>query len=88
MTIAHNQGGPCLELERSLPNEVAALSPFVVDRLMLLFRKRGCVSEGESKLRSHCAKPPQTRPFTEIMRIRENRSRFVAAVNLRKSQSR
>jgi anti-sigma regulatory factor (Ser/Thr protein kinase) len=47
MTIAHDQGGPCLELERSLPSEVAALSPFV-DRLMLLFRKRGCVSEGES----------------------------------------
>ena len=47
MTIAHNQGAPCLELERSLPSEVAAISPFV-DRLMLLFRKCGCVSEGES----------------------------------------
>ena len=47
MTIAHNQGAPCLELERSLPSEVAAISPFV-DRLMVLFRKCGCVSQGES----------------------------------------
>jgi CheY-like chemotaxis protein len=35
---AHNQGAPCLELERSLPSEVAAISPFV-DRLMPLIRK-------------------------------------------------
>jgi len=47
MTIAHTQGGHCIELERSLPSEVAAISPFV-DKLMLLFRKCGCVSEGES----------------------------------------
>jgi serine/threonine-protein kinase RsbW len=47
MTMAHNQVGPCIELERSLPSQVAAISPFV-DRLMLLFRKCGCVSEGES----------------------------------------
>src|ERR1700680_1844818 len=47
MTMAHNQVGPCIELERSLPSKVAAISPFV-DRLMLLFRKCGCVSEGES----------------------------------------
>ena len=47
MTIAHNQGAPCLELEHSLPSEVAAISPFV-DRLMVLFRKCGCVSQGES----------------------------------------
>ena len=47
MTMAHNQVGPCIELERSLPSEVAAISPFV-DRLMLLFRKCGCLSEGES----------------------------------------
>ena len=47
MTIAHNQGGPCIELERSLPSEVAAISPFV-DRLMVLLRKCGCVSQGES----------------------------------------
>jgi serine/threonine-protein kinase RsbW len=49
MTIAHNQGGPCLELERSLPSEVAAISPFV-DRLMLLMRRCGCVPEGESNV--------------------------------------
>src|SRR5258708_10781350 len=49
MTMAHNQVGPCLELERSLPSKVAAISPFV-DRLMLLFRKCGCVSEGESEV--------------------------------------
>src|ERR1700727_373988 len=45
----HNQGGPCLERERSLPSKVAAISPFV-DKLMLLFRKCGCVSEGESEV--------------------------------------
>jgi anti-sigma regulatory factor (Ser/Thr protein kinase) len=47
MTVAHNQGGPCIELQRSLPSKVAAISPFV-DRLMLLFRKCGCVPDGES----------------------------------------
>jgi len=45
--MAHNQVGPCIELERSLPSEVAAISPFV-DRLMVLFRKCGCVSQGKS----------------------------------------
>jgi serine/threonine-protein kinase RsbW len=47
MTIAHNQGGPCIDLERSLPSEVAAISPFV-DKLILLIRRCGCVPEGES----------------------------------------
>jgi serine/threonine-protein kinase RsbW len=47
MTIARNQGGRCIELERTLPSEVAAISPFV-DNLGLLIRKRGCVPEGES----------------------------------------
>jgi serine/threonine-protein kinase RsbW len=47
MTIAHIQGGPCIELERSLTSEVAAISPFV-DKLMVLLRKCGCVSEAES----------------------------------------
>jgi len=41
------QGGPRIELQRSLPSKVAAISPFV-DKLMLLIRKCGCVSEGES----------------------------------------
>jgi serine/threonine-protein kinase RsbW len=47
MIIAHDQGGPCIELERSLPSEVTAISPFV-DKLMVLIRKCGCVPEGES----------------------------------------
>ena len=47
MSIAHNQVGPRIELERSLPSELAAISPFV-DRLMLLFRKCGCVPQGKS----------------------------------------
>jgi serine/threonine-protein kinase RsbW len=47
MPVAHNQGGPCLELERSLPSKVAAISPFV-DKLMRLIRKCGCSAEGES----------------------------------------
>jgi serine/threonine-protein kinase RsbW len=47
MTIVHNQSGPCIELERSLPSEVAAISPFV-DRLMVLLRNCGWVSQGES----------------------------------------
>jgi serine/threonine-protein kinase RsbW len=48
MPITHNfQGGPCLELERSLPSKVAAISPFV-DKLMRLIRKCGCAAEGES----------------------------------------
>ena len=44
MTV-HNQGGPCIELEHSLPSEVAAISPFV-DKLMRLIRKCGCADEG------------------------------------------
>ena len=47
MPIAHNQGRPCLELERSFPSKVAEISPFV-DKLMLLIRKCGCAAEGES----------------------------------------
>ena len=48
MTV-HNQGGPCIELEHSLPSEVAAISPFV-DKLMRLIRKCGCADEGESNV--------------------------------------
>ena len=47
MPVSQSQGGPCLELERSLPSEVAAISPFV-DKLMLLIRKCGCAADGES----------------------------------------
>ena len=49
MTMAHNQVGPCIELERSLPSEVAAISPFV-DKLMRLIRKSGCADEAESDI--------------------------------------
>jgi serine/threonine-protein kinase RsbW len=51
MTIAHNQSRPCIDLERSLPSEVASISPFV-DKLMLLIRKCGCVPGGESDVES------------------------------------
>jgi serine/threonine-protein kinase RsbW len=47
MTISRNQGGACIELERSLPSEVTAISPFV-DQLMLLIRTCGYVPEGET----------------------------------------
>jgi serine/threonine-protein kinase RsbW len=47
MTLAHNQGGPCIELQRSLPSEVAAISPFV-DKLMLVIRKSGSIPEAET----------------------------------------
>ena len=85
--IAHDQGGPGIELERSLPSQVAAISPFV-DKLMLLIRNAAVFLRASAMLRLHCARPSQTRSFTEIMRIPENTSTFVAAVNLMKSQSR
>src|SRR6202051_2688306 len=47
MTIPHDHHGPCIALERSLPSEVSAISPFV-DKLMLLFRKCGCVPQSDS----------------------------------------
>jgi serine/threonine-protein kinase RsbW len=47
MTSVPNQNGPCIELERTLPSEVAAISPFV-DKLMRLIRKFGCAAEGEN----------------------------------------
>jgi serine/threonine-protein kinase RsbW len=42
MTLAHDQGGPSIELERSLPSDVPAISPFV-DDLMVFLRGYGCV---------------------------------------------
>ena len=42
MTIAHDQSGPCIELERSLPSDVPAISPFV-DDLMAFLGGYGCV---------------------------------------------
>jgi len=47
MTIADGQNGPCIELEHSLPSQVAAISP-VVDKPMVLLRGGGCVPEGLS----------------------------------------
>src|SRR5271154_371850 len=47
MKVARNQRDPCIEMETSLPSEVAAISPFV-DKLIPLFRKCGCIPEGES----------------------------------------
>ncbi len=47
MTIADGQNGPCIELEHSLPSQVAAISP-VVDKPMVLLRGCGCVPEGLS----------------------------------------
>ena len=45
--MADGQDGPCIELDRSLPSEVSAISRFV-DKLMLLIRKCGCVPGGET----------------------------------------
>ena len=42
MTLAHDQGGPSIELERSLPSDVPAISPFV-DDLMAFLGGYGCV---------------------------------------------
>jgi hypothetical protein len=47
MTMAHDHRGPHIDLECSLPSEVAAISPFV-DKLMLSLRNCACVPEGVS----------------------------------------
>jgi hypothetical protein len=86
MTIPHDHHGPGIELERSLPSEVSAISPFV-DKLMLLFRKCGCVPQSDSDVEIALREASQTRSFTEIMRIPENTSMFVAAVTPMNSQS-
>jgi len=49
MTIAHDHSGPCIELERSLPSVITAISPFV-DKLMLLIRNSGCIPEAETDI--------------------------------------
>lgn len=87
MTIDHNQSGPCIELERSLPSEVAAISPFV-DRLMVLLRKCCCVSQGESDVEITLR---EALANAIIHGNHENPRRQVyvrAAANLMKSQSR
>jgi serine/threonine-protein kinase RsbW len=49
MTTAQAQRGSCIELERSLPSEVAAISPFV-DKAMFLIRQTGSVPECETEV--------------------------------------
>jgi serine/threonine-protein kinase RsbW len=49
MTTAQTQRGPCIEMERSLPSEVAAISPFV-DKVMFLIRQTGSVPECETEV--------------------------------------
>jgi hypothetical protein len=48
MTIAHDHHGPCIELERSLPSEVAAISPFV-DKFMPLDQEVRLCFEGRER---------------------------------------
>ena len=42
-------GGPCIQMELSLPSEVAAISPFV-DKLMLSIKKWRCAPENETDI--------------------------------------
>lgn len=42
-------GSPCIQMELSLPSEVAAISPFV-DKLMLLIKKCRCASGNETDI--------------------------------------
>jgi anti-sigma regulatory factor (Ser/Thr protein kinase) len=86
MPVAHTQGGPCLELERSLPSEVGAISPFV-DSLMLLFSKCGCVPEGESGVEIALREALANGIIHGNHENHENTSTFVSAVNLMKSRS-
>ena len=46
-TTVRDHGGPYIDLERYLPSEVAAISPFV-DKLMILIKKCRCVPERET----------------------------------------
>jgi serine/threonine-protein kinase RsbW len=49
MNSSRNPGSARVALERTLPSEVEAISPFV-DELMLLIRKCGCVLESETDI--------------------------------------
>jgi serine/threonine-protein kinase RsbW len=42
-----HHGGPCIQMELSLPSEAGAISPFV-DKLMLLIRKCRCAPGNET----------------------------------------
>lgn len=86
MTIANNQRGHCIELEHSLPSAVAAISPFVA-KLMLLIRKCGSIPEGESDVEIALREALANAIIHGNHENPENKSMFVAAVNLMKSQS-
>ena len=85
MTMAHDHDGTCIELKRSLPSEVAAISPFV-DKLMLLFRKCGCVPEGESDVEI-ALREALANAIIHGNHENPRTSMFVSAVNLMKSRS-
>lgn len=87
MAITRERGGPCIELERSLPSKVVAISPFV-DRLMRLFKKCGCVAEGGSDVEIALREALANAIIHGNHENPENTFMFVAAVNLMKSQSR
>jgi anti-sigma regulatory factor (Ser/Thr protein kinase) len=86
MPRAH-QAGPCLELERSLPSKVAAISPFV-DKLMRLIRKCGHAPEGENDVEIALREALANAIIHGIMKTPESTSTFVAVVNLAKYRSR
>jgi len=86
MPVSHNQGGPCLELERSLPSEVVAISPFV-DKLMLLIRKCGRAAEGESDVEIALREALANAIIHGNHENPENTSMSVSAVSLMKSRS-
>lgn len=44
-----HRGGPCIQMEASLPSDVAAISPFV-DKLMLLIKKCRCAPGNETDI--------------------------------------
>lgn len=60
MTVARNQDGPCIELERYLPSEVTAISP-VVDQLMLLIRQLPGRSGAGASRSTTCSRVRSTR---------------------------
>ena len=87
MPVADNQGARCLELERSLPSKVAAISPFV-DKLMRLMRKCGHAPEGENDVEIALREALANAIIHGNHENPESTSTFVVVVNLAKSHSR
>jgi anti-sigma regulatory factor (Ser/Thr protein kinase) len=87
MTTADGQDGPCIELDRSLPSEVTAISHYV-DKLMLLIRKCGCVPGGETEIEIALREALANAIIHGNHENPENASIFVAGSNLMKSLSR